>query len=147
MFYQLIDWVRRCWYCCRQTLIDPKACKFSTGSHHLTGEQALAYTRSRSTELGDIGRIQRQQYIFRELLNQKLNLQTVSKILIISTYWLKTPNRSRSYDYSILCKGSSFLQLWKYKCFYYSIPPDWIENGTISFRFLTRKNLKQCGKG
>jgi len=62
-------------------LIDPKKrCKFFTGNHHLTGEQALAYTRSRSTELGDIGRIQRQQYIFRELFNQKLNMKTVSKI-------------------------------------------------------------------
>jgi len=57
-------------------LVDPKSgANFSPGEHHLTGEQALAYTRSRSTELGDIGRIQRQQNLFKELMAQKLNTQ------------------------------------------------------------------------
>jgi polyisoprenyl-teichoic acid--peptidoglycan teichoic acid transferase len=62
-------------------LVDPKSgANLSPGEHHLTGEQALAYTRSRSTELGDIGRIQRQQHLFKELITQKLNRQYISNI-------------------------------------------------------------------
>ena len=62
-------------------LIDEKSgANFSPGNHHLTGEQALAFTRSRSTEFGDIGRIQRQQYIFYQLIEQKLNASYLSKI-------------------------------------------------------------------
>ncbi len=60
---------------------DPKTGAYiSAGNHHFTGEQALAYTRSRSTELGDIGRIQRQQYVLKELVRQKLNFSNVSNI-------------------------------------------------------------------
>ncbi|MBM3705504.1 MAG: LytR family transcriptional regulator, partial [Actinobacteria bacterium] len=60
---------------------DPKTGAYiSAGNHHFTGEQALAFTRSRSTELGDIARIQRQQYIFKQLVSQKLNLQNISSI-------------------------------------------------------------------
>ena len=60
-------------------LVDEKSgANLSPGEHHLTGEQALSYTRSRSTELGDIGRIQRQQNLFKELVEQKLNMQYLS---------------------------------------------------------------------
>jgi len=62
-------------------LVDPlSGANLSPGDHHLTGEQALAYTRSRATELGDIGRIQRQQHLFKELIAQKLNVQYLSNI-------------------------------------------------------------------
>jgi len=62
-------------------LVDEKSgANFSPGEHHLTGEQALSFTRSRSTEFGDIGRIQRQQYIFYQLIQQKLNASYLSKI-------------------------------------------------------------------
>jgi len=62
-------------------IVDPKSgANFASGNHHLTGEQALSYTRSRSTELADIGRIQRQQQLFRELIKQKLNIKYLSSV-------------------------------------------------------------------
>jgi len=115
-------------------LIDPKSgASFSTGNHHLTGEQALAYTRSRSTELGDIGRIQRQQYIFRELFNQKLNLSTISKIpyffniLVENTYTDLDLKTILSYAKEGLSFSSENISV--------AIIPtrsDWIQDGTIS---------------
>jgi LCP family protein required for cell wall assembly len=62
-------------------ILDPKTGAYiAAGNHHFTGEQALAYTRSRSTEFGDIGRIQRQQLIFKELIKQKLDIKYISNI-------------------------------------------------------------------
>ena len=57
-FIQLIDALGGVDITIERPLVDPKSgANFSSGNHHLTGEQALSYTRSRSTELGDIGDI------------------------------------------------------------------------------------------
>ena len=115
-------------------LIDPKSgASFSPGNHHLTGEQALAYTRSRSTELGDIGRIQRQQYIFRELFNQKLNLKTVSKIPYY--FNILVENTHTDLDLvTILSYAKEALSFNSENISVAIIPsrPDWTENGTVS---------------
>ncbi|MCX6384826.1 MAG: LCP family protein, partial [Actinobacteria bacterium] len=80
-FVKLIDTLGGVDITIERPLIDPKTgANFSAGNHHLTGEQALAYSRSRSTELADIGRIQRQQYLFKGLVDQKLNAQYLGKI-------------------------------------------------------------------
>jgi LCP family protein required for cell wall assembly len=115
-------------------LVDPKSgANLSPGEHHLTGEQALAYTRSRSTELGDIGRIQRQQNLFKELMAQKLNVQYLSNIphyfniLIDST-------RTDLEVLTILRYSKAALSLTT-ESFGTSIIPthsDWIEDHTIS---------------
>ncbi len=115
-------------------LVDPKSgANLSPGEHHLTGEQALAYTRSRATELGDIGRIQRQQNLFKELMAQKLNVQYLSNIphyfniLIDST-------RTDLEVLTILRYSKAALSLTT-ESFGTSIIPthsDWIEDHTIS---------------
>jgi polyisoprenyl-teichoic acid--peptidoglycan teichoic acid transferase len=115
-------------------LIDPKSgASFSTGNHHLTGEQALAYTRSRSTELGDIGRIQRQQYIFRELFNQKLNLTTVSKI----PYYFNILIENTHTDLDLVtilsyAKGALSFNSENISVAIIPTRSDWIKEGTIS---------------
>lgn len=50
------------------------------GKQHLNGEQALQLLRFRHDELGDIGRIQRQQMVLRALMEQTLNPVTVAKL-------------------------------------------------------------------
>ncbi|MCM0594351.1 MAG: LCP family protein [Gloeotrichia echinulata IR180] len=50
------------------------------GKQHLSGEQALQLLRYRHDELGDIGRIQRQQMVIRALIDQTLNPITVAKL-------------------------------------------------------------------
>jgi LCP family protein required for cell wall assembly len=50
------------------------------GKQHLKGEQALQLLRFRHDELGDIGRIQRQQMVLRALMDQTLNPATVAKL-------------------------------------------------------------------
>ncbi|MEH2070144.1 MAG: LCP family protein [Nostoc sp.] len=50
------------------------------GKQHLGGDQALQLLRFRHDELGDIGRIQRQQMVIRALMDQTLNPATVAQI-------------------------------------------------------------------
>ncbi|WP_373527994.1 LCP family protein [Nostoc sp.] len=50
------------------------------GKHHLNGNQALQLLRFRRDELGDIGRIQRQQMVMRALMEQALNLGTLKQL-------------------------------------------------------------------
>jgi LCP family protein required for cell wall assembly len=50
------------------------------GKQHLNGNQALQLLRFRHDELGDIGRIQRQQMVIRALIDQSLNPATVTQL-------------------------------------------------------------------
>lgn len=50
------------------------------GKQHLNGEQALQLLRYRHDELGDIGRIQRQQMVIRALIDQTLNPGTLTQL-------------------------------------------------------------------
>ena len=50
------------------------------GKQHLNGDQALQLLRYRHDELGDIGRIQRQQIVIRALIDQTLNPANRSSI-------------------------------------------------------------------
>lgn len=50
------------------------------GKQILDGRKAVMYMRYRHDELGDIGRVQRQQAFIREVINQKLKLETISRI-------------------------------------------------------------------
>jgi polyisoprenyl-teichoic acid--peptidoglycan teichoic acid transferase len=50
------------------------------GKQHLNGEQTLQLLRFRHDELGDIGRIQRQQMVMRALMDQTLNPATVAQL-------------------------------------------------------------------
>lgn len=115
-------------------LVDPKSgANFSLGNHHLTGEQALAYTRSRATELGDIGRIQRQQNLFKELMAQKLNIQYLSNI----PYYFNILIHSTRTDLEVLTilkysKAALSLTVEKFGTSIIPTHSDWIEDNTIS---------------
>ncbi len=50
------------------------------GQQHLSGEQTLQLLRYRHDELGDIGRIQRQQMVLRALIEQTLNPTTITRL-------------------------------------------------------------------
>ncbi|MEA5620858.1 LCP family protein [Cronbergia sp. UHCC 0137] len=50
------------------------------GKQHLNGDQALQLLRYRHDELGDIGRIQRQQMVLRALIEQTLNPSTLTQL-------------------------------------------------------------------
>ncbi|MTJ07771.1 LCP family protein [Anabaena sp. UHCC 0204] len=50
------------------------------GQQHLSGEQTLQLLRYRHDELGDIGRIQRQQMVLRALIEQTLNPTTLTRV-------------------------------------------------------------------
>lgn len=115
-------------------IVDPKSgANFSAGNHHLTGEQALSYTRSRSTELGDIGRIQRQQQLFKELLRQKLNVKYLSSVPYY--FNILVENTRTDLDILTILKYSKAALSFNSENFETAIIPsrsDWIENRTIS---------------
>jgi len=50
------------------------------GKQHLNGDQALQLLRFRHDELGDIGRIQRQQMVLRAFMDQSLNPATLAQM-------------------------------------------------------------------
>ena len=50
------------------------------GKQHLNGDQALQLLRFRNDELGDIGRVQRQQMVMRALSEQALNPATLARL-------------------------------------------------------------------
>lgn len=50
------------------------------GSQHMNGETAGKYVRFRSDELGDIGRVQRQQTFLKAAAKQMFSVQNISKI-------------------------------------------------------------------
>jgi len=115
-------------------MIDPKSgANFSAGNHHLMGEQALSYTRSRSTELGDIGRIQRQQQLFKELLKQKLNVKYLSSAPYYFNILIE--NTRTDLDILTILKYSKAVLSFDSESFETAIIPshaDWINDGTIS---------------
>ncbi len=115
-------------------LTDPKSgANFSVGNHHLTGEQALSFTRSRSTELADIGRIQRQQLLLRYLVDQKLNVQYLSNIP--KYFNILVSNTLTDLDLVTLLRYGKTGLSYEADDFETAIIPthaDWIENNTIS---------------
>jgi len=115
-------------------LVDPlSGANLSPGDHHLTGEQALAYTRSRATELGDIGRIQRQQNLFKELIAQKLNVQYLSNIPHYFNILIE--NTRTDLEVLTILRYSKAALSFNSENFETGIIPthsDWIEDNTIS---------------
>ena len=60
--------------------------ELSKGYQHLDGEKAGQYVRFRHDELGDIGRVQRQQRFLKALSEEMLRVETIPKVpSIIST--------------------------------------------------------------
>ena len=50
------------------------------GEQHLNGDQALQFMRFRYDNLGDIGRVQRQQILMRAFMEQSVNVKTLSRL-------------------------------------------------------------------
>ncbi len=50
------------------------------GEQHLNGEHALQFLRFRRDNLGDIGRVQRQQMLIRSFMEQAVNVKTMGKL-------------------------------------------------------------------
>ena len=123
---------------------DPKTgAYFSAGNHHFTGEQALAFTRSRSTEFGDIGRIQRQQLVLKELIKQKLSLKYLSDI---NDYFNIIVENTRT-DLDIMtmlsyAKAALSFGTENIKTAIIPTHPEWIENGTKSVQIPDEEEAK-----
>ncbi|MEA2015985.1 MAG: LCP family protein [Actinomycetota bacterium] len=113
---------------------DPKTgANFSAGNHHFTGEQALSYIRSRSTELGDIGRIQRQQQLFKEIIKQKLSFRYLKSIPYY--FNILEENTRTDIDVLTLLKYSNAVLSFNSDNFETVIVPSrsgWIRDNTIS---------------
>lgn len=85
-----------------EPLHDPlSGSNFDPGVHHMDGEQALAFSRCRSTARADLDRMQRQQHLFRELIRQKTNFSIIPKLpQIISILDEKTKSNFSFLDYA-----------------------------------------------
>jgi len=143
-FVELIDAMGGVDITIDRPLVDPNSgANLSPGKHHLTGEQALSYTRSRATELGDIGRIQRQQNLFRELAAQKLNVKYLSSIP--HYFNILIDNTRTDLDVLTILKYSKAALSFGAESFETGIIPthsDWIENNTISVQIPDRDEAR-----
>ena len=66
---------------------DPEAdlsIHFEQGYQHLDGEQAVKYLRYRGTDLGDVGRVKRQQQFVRALYENLMQVATIPKLPAIA---------------------------------------------------------------
>ncbi len=63
---------------------DGTAIHLEQGYQHLSGEQAQQYLRYRSPELGEVGRVQRQQKFVRALYRRLLQVRTIPKLPAIA---------------------------------------------------------------
>jgi LCP family protein required for cell wall assembly len=147
-FVELIDAVGGVDVTIERPIVDPKSgANFSAGNHHLTGEQALSYTRSRSTELGDIGRIQRQQQLFKEIIRQKLNVKYLSSVPYY--FNILVDNTRTDLDIITILKYSKAVMSFSSENFDTSIIPsrsDWKGEGTISVQIPDEEEARAMWK-
>jgi len=81
-----------------EPLHDPKSgSNFDPGTYNFNGEQALAFSRCRSTSKGDFDRMDRQKYLLSQLFEQKVNISIVPKIPSI----LKILNTETKSDFTV----------------------------------------------
>ncbi|RNL82330.1 LCP family protein [Halostreptopolyspora alba] len=65
--------------CLSEPIEDPKAhLSMEAGTHHVDGEDALAFSRTRQTPGGDLDRIDRQQQVVSALLDKAVSTETLS---------------------------------------------------------------------
>jgi LCP family protein required for cell wall assembly len=147
-FIKLIDEMDGVEITIDRPLIDPKSgANFSAGVHNFTGEQALAYTRSRSTELGDIGRIQRQQHLFFEMVRQKLNVKYLSRV----PYYFNILLENTTTDLDVMTmlsysKAALSLDFANIETAIIPTHPDWIDDGKISVQVPDTAEAKEMWK-
>ncbi len=63
---------------------DPLGINLHKGIQHLNGQQVLEFARFRATSLGDIGRIQQQQQLLRDMARQLLTPQNIPRWPLIA---------------------------------------------------------------
>ncbi|MBC7333234.1 MAG: LCP family protein [Actinobacteria bacterium] len=82
-----------------EPLHDPlSGANFDPGTYHMNGEQALSFARCRATARADLDRIDRQQYLLKALISQKLNLSALLKLPEI----ISVINEKTLSDFSLL---------------------------------------------
>jgi polyisoprenyl-teichoic acid--peptidoglycan teichoic acid transferase len=65
-----------------EPLHDPlSGADFEPGEYLMDGEQALSFARCRSTARADLDRVDRQKYLLSQIMEQKMNIPTIMKIL------------------------------------------------------------------
>jgi polyisoprenyl-teichoic acid--peptidoglycan teichoic acid transferase len=65
-----------------EPLHDPlSGADFEPGEYLMNGEQALSFARCRSTARADLDRVDRQKYLLSQIIEQKMNIPTMMKIL------------------------------------------------------------------
>ena len=87
-----------------EPLHDPlSGANFDPGTYLMNGQQALAFARTRSTRMGDLDRVVRQQYLLSQLLKQNTNLSTIFKMgQVIPVLNTETKSDFSSWDYARL---------------------------------------------
>jgi LCP family protein required for cell wall assembly len=118
------------------------------GYQHLDGEKSGEYVRFRKDEMGDIGRVQRQQRFLKAMIMQMFTLDNLTKIpQILSTVsqYVETDMNTMT----VLKAASSFKILDDNRIKSGMLYGDFLDEGGISYwktnRYLTEKSMKEVG--
>ena len=118
------------------------------GFQHLDGEKSGEYVRFRKDEMGDIGRVQRQQRFLKAMIMQLFTLDNLTKIPAI----LSTASQYVDTDMNtmtVIKAASSFKILDDNRIKSGMLYGDFLDTGGVSYwktnRYLIEKSLKEVG--
>ncbi|MBE2999319.1 LCP family protein [Nocardiopsis sp. HNM0947] len=100
-FVDVVDSLGGVEVCLEEDIEDPKAkLDLEAGTHEVDGTEALAFSRTRATERGDLDRIDRQQQVVAAMMDRALSTETLSDPAKLTSF-LQTSLSSLTVDESL----------------------------------------------
>lgn len=106
---------------------------FSPGKHHLDGKQALNYVRFRKDQLGDIGRIQRQQQFIKAVIKKAYNPAVLVKFPELAAQAMKIFRTDMSPTLAVQLAGFIQNEMGRDRMFFSMLPGDSVLIDKLSY--------------
>ena len=106
---------------------------FRPGRHHLDGRQALNYVRFRKDQLGDIGRIQRQQQFIKALIKKAYDPRVIVKFPELASQAMKIFRTDMSPTLAVQLAGFIQNEIGRDKMFFSMLPGDSVLIDKLSY--------------
>ncbi|MBR4400987.1 MAG: LCP family protein [Synergistes sp.] len=106
---------------------------FSPGRHHLDGKQALNYVRFRKDQLGDIGRIQRQQQFIKALIKKAYDPRVIVKFPELASQAMKIFRTDMPPTLAVQLAGFIQNEIGRDRMFFSMLPGDSVLIDKLSY--------------
>lgn len=112
------------------------------GYQHLDGQKAGQYVRFRSDELGDIGRVERQQKFMQALMNEMFKVGTIFKVPALVTTINKYVNTDMNV-FTMIEVANTFKSMDSVSIVTETLPGNFADIGGVSYWQVDKEALKQ----